>query len=351
MPPCEVELLACGSCEHINTAEQHEMPPCGVDLLACGSCEHINTAEQHESPKRKRTGEVSKSKFGNAVPYKKRKVKKSVKFSPASVFRVVECVPGEWCAGSDEDSCEAAACGGMPGPASPGVVSVDAHHEDTAEQRGPVDDEPELDSAPASPSHVTALAAQMAASLRSPQVLHEKKISTKDGDGPSTIGLICNALIMGLVDRSITNAETAIDAMRQVIKAAASSHGASSSAAATAAATAATPGEDDCDDTGIGEHVFEEVLERLQQLVEHLDRHERVGLLPSTARLGKPFIPALKCLQGTLRLAMERLAAGGEDEEDDDEAEVAEDVEESREMTTPTTPESFKNKDSEPYLA
>jgi hypothetical protein len=41
--------------------------------------------------------------------------------------------------------------------------------------------------------------------------------------------------------------------MRQVIKAAASSHGASSSAAATAAATAATPGEDDCDEASAGE--------------------------------------------------------------------------------------------------
>lgn len=329
------------------------MPPCKVEILACGSCEHINASEQQDSPKGKRPAEGAecsdqggaiKSKFGeHAVPYKKRKVKKSVKFSPASVYRVVECVPGEWCEDSDEDLCEA------PTGARAAVGAVAAKDEETSDLSGPLSDELALDSAPASPAHVFALAAEMAASPRTPSVLHEKKISTKDGDGPSTIGLICNALIMGLVDRSITNAETAIDAMRQVIKAAAGAgneHPTSCPSSPTGAS--APPGDDDCNDsnTPICEHVFQSVLARLQQLVEHLDRHERVGLLPSTARLGKPFIPALKCLQGTLQLAMERLAAG--DEEDADEREVEEDVEESH-VVTPTTPDSFKENES--YLA
>ena len=90
--------------------------------------------------------------------------------------------------------------------------------------------------------------------------------------------------------------------------------------------------------------VFEAVLERLQQLVEHLDRHDKVGLLPSTARLGKPFIPALKCLQGTLRLAAQEQHVS--DARGDGEAE-----QEGRESTpTPEAPTASES-DGEPSSA
>merc|ERR1719231_922282 len=79
----------------------------------------------------------------------------------------------------------------------------------------------------------------------------------------------------------------------------------------------------------IGDDMFDSVVERLQQLVEHLDRYQRVGLLPSTARLGRSFVPALKCLQGTLRVASREQYAedadkhtGAEREVDDDATET-----------------------------
>jgi hypothetical protein len=169
------------------------------------------------------------------------------------------------------------------------------------------------------------------ASPSSQHVHHEHKIETKDGDGPSTIGLICNALIMGLVDRSITDAETALSAMRAVMKDAQLN----SSSLTCKSWSPCTTEIIDGDKVQISNGIFEAVLDRLQQLVEHLVRHDRVGLLPSTARLGKPFIPALKCLQGTIRLVMEQRTCVDAKEEEG----VEDDP-----MKTPTTPKSLQTR-------
>jgi hypothetical protein len=275
---------------------------------------------------------ISKSKFGaRAVPYKKRKVKKTVKFSPASVFRVVECVPGDCCDSSEDDT--------MPSSESPhhsppwrtnAPGADDTHAEVSKEPHGLVADEQGPDSGLETPSRTMSRPVD-GASPSSQHVLHEHKIETKDGDGPSTIGLICNALIMGLVDRSITDAETALSAMRAVMKDAQLN----SSSLTCKSWSPCTTEIIDGDNVQISNGIFEAVLDRLQQLVEHLVRHDRVGLLPSTARLGKPFIPALKCLQGTIRLVMEQRTCV-----DDKEEEGVEDDP----MKTPTTPKSLQTR-------
>jgi hypothetical protein len=245
------------------------------------------------------------------VPYKKRKLKKSVKFSPASHFRVVECVPGEWCDGSGIDAGESDE---SPG-GSPDVGSAAEHaHASQVGEEGAWAPGAEQRSPPSSPSP-SQDSPGFASTPSSPSVLHDQDIVTKDGDGPPTIGLICNALIMGLVDRSIINAATALQAIRAVItpEPAGATHEQSSKHSSATPSPAASDGAaahlsppdegEPCGTVVIGDQVFDSVVERLQQLVEHLDRYQRVGLLPSTARLGRSFIPALKCLQVTLRVA------------------------------------------------
>jgi hypothetical protein len=275
------------------------MAPCAVEMLSGDVGEGRGQACSLGSPRgRKRAAHDErvaggsfgctsiKSKFGcTAVPYKKRKLKKSVKFSSSSLFRVVECVPGEWCEEAQGDAC------GSPHASADETGERGFEGSDSDAEAMPV-----LPT-PTSPSHPCELedSDTYSSPCRSPDVLREQKIVTKDGDGPSVVGLICNALVMGLVDRSISNTETALDAMRaQILQ--------------KSAQTPADPAwpsawTSEGEQIVIENDVFEAVLERLQQLVEHLDRHDKVGLLPSTARLGKPFIPALKCLQGTLRLA------------------------------------------------
>lgn len=303
------------------------MAPCEVELMTCVPCEYIaSTRGPEESVRKKRpvadvdacgpAGVLSKSKFGvHAVPYKKRKLKKHVQFSPASHFRVVECDDGCSDDGSDDkdavcstgSACaDHAGCPDEVGAASPVGAACDVC--DSAGMNSP---------APR-------------------PVLREQNIVTKHGDGPSTIGLICNNLIMGLVDRSINNVDTALEAMRAVIH--------KSTCHADVAANGGDEGADvaaeDEGDLLIDENTFEAVLDRLQRLVEHLDRHDKVGLLPSTARLGKPFIPALKCLQGTLRLAAKEQGAGcckAEDAED----ETDENADEEVHIATPRTPDSL----------
>ena len=306
------------------------MPPWEVKMLSCGPCECIH--QQSPSPN-KRAKECLKADGETAiqsilhttvhaehtVPYKKRKiklsfVKKSVKFSPASQFRVVHCVPGEWCELDSDDSDWEEANPSTSGEGS-SAQKMGAHCLDavgiSGDQRLPSTPQPAV-------HHVLEVQMTPDASV------YEHKIVTKDGDGPSTIGLICNSLIMGLVDRRIINADTALDAMRVVLKSAADDYKklpepSSPTTPLTPVphcASACLSGEADDDDMPIGEHVFEAVLDRLEQLVEHLDRHDRVGLLPSTARLGKPFIPALKCLHGTLRLAAKELYPGVSVEEE-----------------------------------
>ena len=317
-----------------STTVRLAMPPCEVELLAWGPCDYVSAAQSaalDESVPRKRpaaeldssTGRgLIKSKFGTgAVPYKKRKLKKSVKFSPASHFRVVECVPGEWCGSGSAAGESDESPGGSPDVGSAAERAHDSRVDEEgvcapgapgAEQGAPGAEQRSPPSSP-SPSQDSP---GFASTPTSPSVLHDQDIVTKDGDGPSTIGLICNALIMGLVDRSITNAATALEAMRAVItpQPAGATHQQSSSqhssatpspvAADGAAAHLSPPAEGEpCGTVVIGDEVFDSVVERLQQLVEHLDRYQRVGLLPSTARLGRSFIPALKCLQVTLRVA------------------------------------------------
>ena len=305
------------------------MPPCEVELLACGPCDYVSAAQSaaldESAPRKRLAAELDssttsrgliKSKFGTAcaVPYKKRKLKKSVKFSPASHFRVVECVPGEWCDGSGIATGESdESLGGSP---DVGSAAEHAHDSQVGEEGawGPGAPGAEQRSAPSSPS-TRQDSPGFASTPSSPSVLHDQDIVTKDGDGPSTIGLICNALIMGLVDRSITNAATALHAIRAVItpEPAGATHEQSSKHSSATPSPAASDGAashlsppdegEPCGTVVIGDQVFDSVVERLQQLVEHLDRYQRVGLLPSTARLGRSFIPALKCLQVTLRVA------------------------------------------------
>lgn len=303
MAPCEVELLACGPCEYITGAEavgksvRKKRPAVGLD--ECGPA-----------------GVLSKSKFsGHAVPYKKRKLKKHVQFSPASHFRIVECGDSSDDGSDDKE----ALCSSGTGAACP-------DHAGCADEVGA-----------ASPLRAACdICDSEGISLPAVRpVLREQKIVTKHGDGPSTIGLICNNLIMGLVDRSINNVDTALGAMRAVI------HKSTGHADGTAAGSdeGADSAADDEGDSLIDEDTFEAVLERLQRLVEHLDRHDKVGLLPSTARLGKPFIPALKCLQGTLRLAAkEQGVACYKTEDTEDEA--GGNADEEVQVATTNTPDS-----------
>ena len=299
MAPCESELLGHSVC---------------VPSLACAALPH----SCHRGCKRG-AGLLStaKNKFAGAhpVPYKKRKLRKSVKFSPASHFRVVECVPGEWATRGDSD-----------GDSDVGPAGDDENQPPGSTAQG--------GSAHGSPCSADACAGGCASGPRADGessadvgVLREQLIDTKFGDGPSTIGLICNALITGLVDRSIYDVDSAVDAMRAVLKiqvqsaAQASFHCADAHASSPAAP--ASPALAEGEEVGsagdselpVGEEVIASVLERLQQLVEHLDRHDKVGLLPSTARLGKPFIPALKCLQGTLRQAVKSQRGDGCEED------------------------------------
>ena len=331
-----------------STAVRLAMPPCEVELLACGPCDYVSAAQSaalDESAPRKRPAAaldssttsrgLIKSKFGTAcaMPYKKRKLKKSVKFSPASHFRVVECVPGEWCDGSGSATESDESPGGSPDVGS--AAAEHAHDSRVGEEGGCTPGTPGAERSPPSSPSPPQNSPGFASTPSSPSVLHDQDIVTKDGDGPSTIGLICNALIMGLVDRRITNAATALEAMRAAITPppASATHQQSSSqhSSATlsptvsdgAAAHISLPAEGEpCGAVVIGDEVFDSVVERLQQLVEHLDRYQRVGLLPSTARLGRSFIPALKCLQVTLRVAareqhnLDNDSEGRADEED-----------------------------------
>ena len=297
MPPCEVEVIACGPCSFINLdmeSPRGKRPGGCLEDLYSGRGESIETVDNSL---------ISKSKFGaRAVPYKKRKVKKTVKFSPASVFRVVECVSDDCCDSSEDDTVPSSGSLNHSPLSSTSAPGADDTHDDVSkEPHGLVADEQGLDSGLETPSRTMSRPAD-GASPSSQHVLHEHNIETKDGDGPSTIGLICNALIMGLVDRSITDAETALSVMRAVMK---DGHLNSSSLTCKSWSPCTTEITDG-DNMQISNRIFEAVLDRLEQLVEHLVRHDRVGLLPSTARLGKPFIPALKCLQGTIRLAMEQ---------------------------------------------
>ena len=197
--------------------------PCAVETLAC---DYLAVASCGGLPNRKRSAPdgvagascAIKSKFGHgtAVPYKKRKLKKSVKFSASSHFRIVECVPGEWCDdGSGDEELTSAAR----------HVPAEGEGRDAASGDGAINDPGLSDSVPSprTPSCQTGSRAEAdvldgSSCCRTPDVLREQKIITKDGDGPSMVGLICNALIMGLVDRSIYSAETALDAMRVVVQ-------------------------------------------------------------------------------------------------------------------------------------
>ena len=332
-----------------STACRYEMPPCEVELLACGPSEYVGAQALDEGLPRKRpaaavlecptSGGRVKSKFGTAcaVPYKKRKLKKCVKFSPASRFRVVECVPGEWCEDAEEPDEDDASPGGPPDADSARAAHA---HESEAGEADACAQDAGRHSPPASPAaHARGDSPGFACTPSSPSVLHDEDIVTKDGDGPSTIGLICNALIMGLVDRSITNSATALEAMRAVIQAAepaAHEHSSSrqGSAPPSPMASDEAPDAEPRGSIVIGDEVFDSVVERLQQLVEHLDRYQRVGLLPSTARLGRSFVPALKCLQGTLRVAAREQYAVDSDKERRGEREEEEEEEET-EIKTP----------------
>ena len=328
MPPCEVEVIACGPCSFINLdmeSPRGKRPGGCLEDLYGGSGESIETFDNSLT---------SKSKFGaRAVPYKKRKVKKTVKFSPASVFRVVECVPGDSCDSSEDDTVPSSGSthhSTLSRTSAPGAD--DTHDEVSKEPHGLVADEQGPDSGLETPSRTMSRPAD-GASPSSQHVLHEHKIETKDGDGPSTIGLICNALIMGLVDRSITDAETALSAMQAVLNM--KDEKMKSSSLTCKAWSPCTTEITDGDNVQISNGILEAVLDRLQQLVEHLVRHDRVGLLPSTARLGKPFIPALKCLQGTIRLAMEQRTCVDAKEEEGLEDDP---------MKTPTTPKTLQTR-------
>mmetsp|Transcript_19946 Transcript_19946/g.47492 ORF Transcript_19946/g.47492 Transcript_19946/m.47492 type:complete len:335 (+) Transcript_19946:227-1231(+) len=144
----------------------------------------------------------------------------------------------------------------------------------------------------------------------------ELMVKTKDVDGPSPENVATQALVAGLVERKLRNASSIVDALRATIK---------------KAQQPLTPTLEDqpagaCDDAQPGakphgpsfpansrarseQEVFELVVSRMQLLIERIESRGRATLLPSTATIGPPFVPALKFLQRAIRSCAPRLPA------------------------------------------
>ena len=126
--------------------------------------------------------------------------------------------------------------------------------------------------------------------------LEEDAVLTKDADGPNLVGLITNSLIMGLVDKSVRDVDSVICKIQNVMRQQRAERGEDAEDRCHGLSDESLHGSPSR--RPIQSNILKMVVNRLEGLIHHLNVHERVGLLPSTARLSKPFVPALKCLQG-----------------------------------------------------
>uniref|UniRef100_A0A7S0HM27 Uncharacterized protein n=1 Tax=Hanusia phi TaxID=3032 RepID=A0A7S0HM27_9CRYP len=134
--------------------------------------------------------------------------------------------------------------------------------------------------------------------------LEEDDVQTKDADGPNVVGLITNSLIMGLVDKSVRDVDSVIGKIQHVMEQQLGGRGQESVDGYDVATDMSSDGSPSR--RPVQSNILKMVVNRLEGLIDHLNVHERVGLLPSTARLSKPFVPALKCLQGSIRTAVKQ---------------------------------------------
>mmetsp|Transcript_15002 Transcript_15002/g.35555 ORF Transcript_15002/g.35555 Transcript_15002/m.35555 type:complete len:327 (-) Transcript_15002:208-1188(-) len=143
----------------------------------------------------------------------------------------------------------------------------------------------------------------------------EMVVKTKEDDGPSTENVATQALVVGLIERKLSGASAVVDALRSTIR----------------KTEPKTDLEDQpagvCDDAQAGDEpngppsspknsrarseqeVFELVVSRMQLLIDRIESRGRATLLPSTAQIGPPFVPALKFLQRAIRSCGPRLAS------------------------------------------
>jgi len=175
----------------------------------------------------------------------------------------------------------------------------------------------------------------------------EMSIETKTNDGPSLINVVTQTLIIRLVERDVRNVNDVLHALRRCV---------APRCFEEWDAQAAAAGDSDCSSCSSGSssdeedaparrsrrrtrrarphvvpgmiveaRVFEDTRKHLAKLLGRIKSHGRASLLPSTAKIGPPFVPALEFLLQSTRDAEarneadRRRLAGEYDEDDEDE--------------------------------
>eukprot|EP00293_Proteomonas_sulcata_P004118 CAMPEP_0184330124 /NCGR_PEP_ID=MMETSP1049-20130417/144516_1 /TAXON_ID=77928 /ORGANISM="Proteomonas sulcata, Strain CCMP704" /LENGTH=361 /DNA_ID=CAMNT_0026652537 /DNA_START=452 /DNA_END=1537 /DNA_ORIENTATION=- len=170
----------------------------------------------------------------------------------------------------------------------------------------------------------------------------ELQVKTKEEDGPSAANVATQALVVGLIQRTVNGVDSVLTTLRASMKQMNEKTATKTEAEATKAEVAeadeqppkespassadvqeeseqprantidlllnkddaADQEEEQQPDKFFGElELFEMVHARMQVLIERIENHGRAALLPSTAQLGPPFVPALKFLQNAIRCA------------------------------------------------
>eukprot|EP00287_Rhodomonas_sp_CCMP768_P004572 CAMPEP_0196719156 /NCGR_PEP_ID=MMETSP1091-20130531/2215_1 /TAXON_ID=302021 /ORGANISM="Rhodomonas sp., Strain CCMP768" /LENGTH=285 /DNA_ID=CAMNT_0042060043 /DNA_START=211 /DNA_END=1068 /DNA_ORIENTATION=+ len=137
----------------------------------------------------------------------------------------------------------------------------------------------------------------------------EMFVKTKEDDGPSAENVATQALVVGLIERKLSGASAVVDHLRSTIRKKAQFFDGDQQPAGVcdhehnAAPEPCGPPSSPCSKmSGEDEDaVFAKVVSRMQVLIDRIEARGRATLLPSTAQIGPPFVPALKFLQRAIR--------------------------------------------------
>lgn len=170
----------------------------------------------------------------------------------------------------------------------------------------------------------------------------ECAVETKTNDGPSLINVVTQTLIIGLVERDVRNVSDVLHAVRRCIAPACfekwvaeqeSSDLLESAFWSTSSSDEEESPRKHCSSKHrrhprppvvpgmiVDGKIFDETRDHLAKLLDRINNHGRASLLPSTAQIGSPFVPALEFLLQSTQDAerrnendRQRLAAEAED--------------------------------------
>mmetsp|Transcript_12123 Transcript_12123/g.24152 ORF Transcript_12123/g.24152 Transcript_12123/m.24152 type:complete len:322 (+) Transcript_12123:265-1230(+) len=141
-------------------------------------------------------------------------------------------------------------------------------------------------------------------------------VKTKEDDGPSTENVATQALVVGLIERTLSGAASVVDHLRSTIRknertlVEQMDTDVLGNELCTALQDNSVPSPPDSPPPVLQAvkevseaEMFDLVVSRMQLLIDRIESRGRATLLPSTAQIGPPFVPALKFLQRAIRCA------------------------------------------------